>query len=267
MSMKVWRLAVVTGAASGIGLCYCIELAARGTALVMVDRAPMDKAMSQLPSGAVAYSFRADLTTPDAADRLMAFLDERGLCPDLMINNAGIFDFDEVANISEARLNLYIDLHVRAVTVLTRRMAALMAANGGGEILNMSSMSCWMPMPGIAMYAATKAYIRAFSRAVAVEMESCGVGVTVACPGGIATDLFGLPRNLQRLGVRLGALMTPQKLVKGALAAAAGHRRQYINGFINRLAIVAVGGMPEWARRLVKNKILSRYGATARAAE
>lgn len=262
---RAWKLALVTGAASGIGLCYCKELAAQGVALVMVDRNPMEEAVAALGPKARCRTLRLDLTDPDAVDRLMDYLGQERLCPDLLINNAGIFDFDEVVNIPERRIALYIDLHVRAVTMLTRRMAMMMATGGGGSILNMSSMSCWMPMPGIAMYSATKAYIRTFSRAIAVELSGTGVSVTVACPGGIATDLFGLPRSLQRLGVRLGVLMTPDRLVRKALMAAAKGRRQYINGWLNRIAIVAVGGMPDWARIFVKNSILSRYGATVRA--
>lgn len=113
-------------------------------------------------------------------------------------------------------------------------------------------------MPGIAMYSATKAYIRAFSRALRLELRSKGVSVTVACPGGIATDLFGLPPKLQRLGVRLGALATPSRFVRGALRATMRHRKQYINGLVNRLAIVAVGAMPDRLRQQVKPLLLDK---------
>ena len=82
------------------------------------------------------------------------------------------------------------------------------------------------------------------------------MGVTVACPGGIATDLFGLPRNLQRLGVRLGALATPEAFVKGALKRLFAHKKQYINGFINRLAILFVSLLPDRIRLIVKHKML-----------
>lgn len=117
-----------------------------------------------------------------------------------------------------------------------------------------------MPMPGIGMYAATKAYIRVFSRSLALELKDYGVGVTVACPGGIATDLFGLPRNLQRLGVKLGVLATPQRFVSGALKRMFNHKKQYINGFINRLAIVAVALLPDSMRLIVKHKLLDKNG-------
>lgn len=122
----------------------------------------------------------------------------------------------------------------------------------------MSSMSCWMPMPGIAMYSATKAYIRVLSRALRIELKPLGVSVTVACPGGIATDLFGLPRNLQKLGVNVGALATPEKFVRKALNRTLKGKAQYINGLINRLAIVAVAVTPEWVRGLVKSRLLDK---------
>ena len=189
----------------------------------------------------------------------MQALAAHGITPALLVNNAGIFDFKAVENLSPQRIDLYIDLHMRAVTHLSRNVAMLMTSSRQkGWILNMSSMSCWMPMPGIAMYSATKAYIRAFSRALRVEMKPRGISVTVACPGGIATGLFGLPPRLQRLGVAVGALATPQKFVRHALNRTLRGKPQYINGIINRLAIVAVASLPECARTLIKTGLLDR---------
>lgn len=238
--------ALVTGAASGIGAEFCRQLSQSGWTVMGVDRVPCD----------YPFSLQLDLTEPDATERIMQWLDELGIVPDLLINNAGIFDFGHVCAMSAKRLDLYIDLHMRAMTRLCHAIIPLMARRGSGMILNMSSMSCWMPMPGIAMYSATKAYIRAFSRALRLEVKGTGVSVTVACPGGIATDLFGLPRNLQKLGVRVGALYTPRRFVKHALRATFRRRKQYINGAINRVAIAAVGSLPDFIRRQV-NRIIS----------
>ena len=189
----------------------------------------------------------------------MELLESHAIVPLLLINNAGIFDFRAVERLSPRRLDLYIDLHIRALTHLSRSVAMLMAERGeGGYILNMSSMSCWMPMPGIALYSATKAYIRAFSRALRIEVKELGVSVTVACPGGIATNLFGLPPKLQRLGVKLHALDTPQRFVKKALRRTLQGRAQYINGGLNRMAIVTVASLPEWARLIIKTRLLDR---------
>ncbi len=242
-------IALVTGGASGIGAEFCRQLRELGWDVISVDRTPQ-------PDD--AGSIQLDLTDPDATGKLMDTLDARGVFPDLWINNAGVFDFASVTNLTPQRIDLYMDLHMRSLTQLCREAGARMAARGSGRILNMSSMSCWMPMPGIALYSATKAYIRVFSRALRLELKGSGVSVTVACPGGIDTALFGLPANLRKLAVRLGATQTPRKFVRGALKRTFKGRKQYINGALNRIAILAVGILPDCLRIKVKTLLLDR---------
>lgn len=91
-----------------------------------------------------------------------------------------------------------------------------------------------------------------------IELRDRNVNVTVACPGGIATGLFGLPPHLLRLGVRLGVLHTPARFVRNALRRTLRRRRQYINGIVNRIAIVAVAILPERLRLAVKHRLLDR---------
>lgn len=208
--------------------------------------------------GVTVHVMFCDLTAPDAPEQVLQYLDSRSLRPDILINNAGIFSFDTVVNHTDRKLDCFLDLHCRAVTKLSREMAIRFAAQGGGRILNMSSMSCWTPMPGIAMYAATKAYIRVFSRALHYELRDSNVSVTVACPGGIATSLFGLPDNLMRLAVNIGALQTPEKFVRKAVTRMMKGKRQYINGLMNRMAIMAVGMTPTNIRMMIKHKMLDR---------
>ena len=256
--IKPAQWSVVTGASSGIGLEFSRQLAAMGSNLVMISNQPHeleDEARKiASASGIIVLPLEVDLTAADAEDKILAFLRSNGIMPYLLVHNAGIFDFRAVGELSSERIDVYIDLHIRAVTRLSRSIGALMAGNGGGRILNMSSM----PMPGIAMYSATKAYIRAFSRAYRIEMKDCGVSVTVACPGGIATNLFGLPPQLQRLGVSLGVLMTPQAFVRRALKRTFRGKAQYINGLLNRVSIVFVASLPEWARSGIKHRLLDK---------
>ncbi len=255
------HLALVTGASSGIGLCFCRELARRGCNLVMVSN---QQCLGQCAAdvaaeyGVEAYPFFCDLTADDCAGQILGFLDSQSLEPDYLINNAGIFSFREVTATEPAKVRCFIDLHVRAVTELSRAFAIRFAKRGSGRILNMSSMSCWMPMPGIALYSATKAYIRVFSRALHYELRDRGVSVTVACPGGIATDLFGLPDNLKRLAVNLGVLARPEAFARKAVNRMLRGKKQYINGLLNRFSIFFVAIMPTNVRMLVKHRLLDR---------
>lgn len=256
------RLAVVTGASSGIGLCFCHELASRGCNLMMISNQEpeLQKCAEEIAvsTGVRTYPLYLDLTSRDAAEVILKYLDANGLEADYLINNAGIFSFLPVTDTAQRKIDCFIDLHVAAVTNLSRAFAMRFKERGKGRILNMSSMSCWMPMPGIAMYSATKAYIRVFSRSLHYEMRDYGVSVTVACPGGIATDLFGLPEPLKKFAVRIGVLDTPERLVHNALKKMLKGKQQYINGLVNRLAIVFIGVLPTWARMQVKRRMLDK---------
>jgi len=256
------RMAIVTGASSGIGLCFCRTLAQSGCSLVMISNQTgiLEECATAIEQefGVRVLTLFCDLTDDNATDKIIAWLDSNALDPDILINNAGIFSFLPVTDTPSRKIECFIDLHVGAVTRLSRAFAQRFAQRGGGNILNMSSMSCWMPMPGIAMYSATKAYIRVFSRALHYEMRDSGVAVTVACPGGIATDLFGLPKNLKKLALRLHAIQTPEKFTHNAVKKMLRGKRQYINGWLNRVSIVFVACTPTWVRMLVKRLMLDK---------
>ncbi len=257
------RWAIVTGAAGGIGFSFCRELASLGCNLVMIDLSQerlsqaAENLKEEFPDSRAAL-LQADLASPSIVETLDNFLKENSIDPDILINNAGIFAFAPVTEISEGKINCFVDLHVRAVTILSRWMAERCRRKGSGWILNMSSMSCWMPMPGLSMYAATKAYIRVFTRSLHYEMRDYGVKVMAACPGGIATDLFGLPDNLKRLAVNIGAIATPEKFTRKAVNRLLKGKSQYINGFVNRLSIFMVGITPAPVRMLVKHHLLDK---------
>ena len=257
------QIALVTGAAGGIGLSFCRELASRGCSLVMAD---ISAERLQDSAAGIKRDFPAvrcftctiDLTSDDVVERIDRWCRDNGVRPDILINNAGIFAFAPVTDIPERKIECFIDLHVRAVTLLSRWMAELHADGSPARILNMSSMSCWMPMPGLSMYAATKAYIRAFTRSLHYELRDSSVRVMAACPGGIATDLFGLPDNLKRLAVRIGAIDTPERFARKAVSRLMKGKMQYINGLLNRISILAVGVTPTPVRMMVKHRLLDR---------
>lgn len=256
--------AIVTGASGGIGSQFASQLAAKGCRLILID---LDDAwLKDLKRGLNGSQvdkpriecLSIDLTRSDAVEVIESFCVDQALDPDILINNAGIFSFAPVADTSDRRIDAFLQLHMGAVTRLSVWFARRRRDKGWGRILNMSSMSCWMPVPGIALYSSTKAYIRVFTRALHYEMKDYGVTATAACPGGIATDLFGLSRRLQRFAVAIKVLDTPERFVRNALSRMMKGKKQYINGWLNRVSIVAVALTPTRMRMMVKHKMLDK---------
>ncbi|MDD6777879.1 MAG: SDR family NAD(P)-dependent oxidoreductase [Bacteroidales bacterium] len=262
--IPVGATAIVTGASSGIGLEFSRALAEKGINVVLVSnqQEQLDEAAAELRQKYPQLRFEPvykNLADADAAEWLLARCKSLGIEVDILINNAGIFNFMKVTDMKPERLDLFVDLHVRSVTQLCRTFARDMLERGcKGYIFNMASMCCWMPMPGIGAYAATKAYIRVLSRSMYLELKDYGISVTVACPGGISTELFGLSPKLRKLAVNIGALTTPQRFARNALRRMFNRRKQYINGLLNRIAIVAVNNLPTCLCVQVKHQLLDK---------
>ena len=148
----------------------------------------------------------------------------------MVINNAGIFSFCDILTTPAERIERIILLHDLTVTQLCRLFAADMVRRGvRGHILNMSSYSLWMPFPGLALYSASKAYMRSFSVAFAKEVRERGIRVTALCPAGVATDLYGLTPYWQRIGCKLGVLITPDSCARrGVVEGQAVHRTRLV---------------------------------------
>ena len=222
--------ALVTGAGSGIGRCYALRLAALGYNLVLAGnrREPLETVCGEIlaaagtgpdgdaPKATSAAGFRPDvriveidLARAEAAAELWEAVRREGAAIDVLVNNAGIFSFRDILHTPAERIERIILLHDLTNTQLCRMAAADMVRRGcRGHILNMSSYSLWMPFPGLALYSASKAYLRSFSVAFAKEVREHGIRVTAVCPAGVATDLYGLTPRWQRIGTRLGVLIT-----------------------------------------------------------
>ena len=254
--------ALVTGASSGIGEEFARQLAAKGVKLIIVSN-ERERIVTVADDIAATYQVEVtpvymDLARTEAAKELYDFCREKGFAVDVLINNAGIFIFKEVVETAPERIDLIMNLHICTVTRLCRLFGEDMRKRGSGYILNMSSLSCWMPMPGIALYSATKAYIRVFTRSLWHELHEHGVTAMVACPGGIATSLYNLDPKLLKLGVRIGVLMTPKRLVRKALRRLFKGKKQIIPGLINRIFVPIVPLLPNALIRFGKHKLLKQ---------
>jgi len=128
-----------------------------------------------------------DLAREGADLELQAALDAAGVEVDLLVNSAGAGHTGRFHEEPADRLTAMVDLNVRAVVALTRRFLPPMVARGRGAILNVASMSSFQPVPYLATYAATKAFLLSFTEALGVELAGTGVKVQALCPGNIPT--------------------------------------------------------------------------------
>ena len=258
-------LALVTGASSGIGYQYARLLAEKGYDLLLVSNEELRIAEVarelRRQFGVRADGLCRDLSLADAADSLFEYTRQQGFEVEVLVNNAGVFFFDDLTETDSRRIERMIGLHVQTVTMLCRYFGAAMNARGKGYILNMSSMSAGMPFPGISVYAATKSYLKQFSKAIHNELYDYGVRVTAVCPGAVATDLYNLSGHYQRLGLRLGILMRPERLARKGLRALFAGRRCVTPGAVNHLFMPLAALVPSRLIRLIKRRAkFYRYG-------
>lgn len=229
--------ALVTGGSSGMGLEYACQLAEIGCNLLLVSNQEeeLKKATEELKRDKaiqVVPHFQ-DLATEKAAEELLAFCQSENIQIDILINNAGMFFFQELSTENEAKALTMLRLHVYTPTRLCVLFGEEMKKRGYGYIINMSSMAANLPCPGITIYSATKAYLKSFSKSLYFEMRPYGVGVTTVCPAAIATPLYKLKPRLLKLGVKNGLIGTPQWLVRKALKGMMKKKRVVKPGFMN----------------------------------
>ena len=221
-----------------MGLEFARQLAERGYDLILVSnrQEELDAAAESLRKQyAVAVTTRfQDLAQADSADILYAWCtEEAAVLPDIVVNDAGMFFFKELMPEDLDKVQAMINLHVTTVTRICILFGDAMRRRGSGYILNISSMAARLPVPGITIYSATKAYLKSFGKSFSFEMKPYGVGVTTVCPAAIATPLYRLSEKWLRRGVRIGVIRTPQWLVARALRAMFRGRRVISPSFMN----------------------------------
>ena len=269
-------LALVTGASSGIGLQYATQLA-RDYHCDLLLVSNQEKELKQVAKDLTAqYNVKttarfADLSLTNAAENLHEWCKEQGFVIDILINNAGVFFFNPYCETPLRRIDLMLQLHVNTVAKMTRLFGEDMCKRElteeearqricghkrmRGYILNMSSMSAWMAMPGIQTYNATKSFIYNFSKSIWYELKPHNVGITVMAPGAVDTGLFGLAPNLRKLAVALTVSIPPEKLVKRALKKMFRNKKADTPGVINWFCTPLLKHTPDWMLFFAQKKL------------
>jgi short-subunit dehydrogenase len=246
---------LITGASSGIGEVFARKLAARGHNLLLVARSEdklitLCNELGRIKSTHAQY-VALDLSERDAPARLFEETLKRGLEIDFLINNAGFGSMGDFAKL-DLDLELHmIDLNVRSLVELTHRFLVPMRERKRGSIINVASTAGFQPVPFMATYAATKAFVLSFSEALWEENRPHGVKVMALCPGVTDTNFFEASR-MQRPPARTS--QTAEAVVDVALRALARGKSSVISGWTNLFMVET--------ERLVPRSLVLRIAGT-----
>jgi uncharacterized protein len=252
---------LITGASSGIGAAFARKLAARGRNVLLVARSE-DKLIALCNELGRLTSIRAqylalDLTKPD--DRLQLFEEtkRRELEIDMLINNAGFGSMGDFLKLDLERETEMIELNITALVELTQRFLGPMRERQRGTIINVASTAGFQPVPYMATYAATKAFVLSFSEALWDENRMHGIHVMALCPGVTETNFFeaaGIDRPPMR------TVQTPEEVVETALRALHRQKSLVISGWANWFVVEAERFVPRSVvTKVAGNALRSRF--------
>jgi len=239
-------VALITGASSGIGAALAREFARNGHRLALVARradrlAALAEAIAA--SGAPHPLVLAlDLTGAGAAARIAAEMAAHGLEPQYVVNNAGFGLLGDAAMLDRAEQLAMVDLNIRVLADLSLAFVDSLGRRRGG-ILNVGSISGFMPGPGMAVYYATKAFVLSFGESLHQELAPRGIRVTTLCPGPVPTEF----QDRAGIGVIIGGGMMkwpPDKIAAAGYAALMRGQRLAVPGLVNKMVTLAPRFVP-----------------------
>ena len=230
--------AVVTGASSGIGVALAGELARRGHALTLVARRA-DRLRDMAAEIGDEHGVRvdwisADLTDASERDRVPAEIGERGQIVDLLVNDAGMGTSGPFQELPIEREIQMIRLNVEAMVALCGAFLPGMVERGSGGILNVASVSGFMPVPQQATYSASKAFVLTFTEALTLDLHGTGVTATALCPGPVKTEFEGIIEGLPS-----ALFIEPAQVARTAIDALEHGRRTVVPGAFNKVNAVS----------------------------
>ncbi len=242
------RATLITGASGGIGEAFARRFAEEKHNLVLVARSE-DKLRSicgelETKHGIAAQYIALDLIDPSADKQIFDETEKRGVEIDCLINNAGFGSMGDFAELDLERELQMIDLNISCLVALTHRYLEKMRERKRGTIINVSSAAGFQPIPFMATYAATKAFVTSFSEAVAEENRPFGIQVLALCPGSTKTNFHAAAHMHRAMAVK--GQETAEQVVETAMRAIGSGRSKIVSGWTNWLVASAVNFFPNW---------------------
>jgi short-subunit dehydrogenase len=241
---SVSNTALVTGASSGIGASIAAELASRGFSMILVARREerLRSLATELSSehGVDVEVIACDLGEESERDRLQSEFSGRGRAVEVLVNNAGFGHQADFARSPRERMVEMVRLNVEAVVDLTSRFITPMVERGRGSVINIASLGAFQPLPGSAVYGASKAFVLSFSEAIRTELRGSGVTVTAVCPGPVRTEFMAVA-DFPGVEDRTPGIvwMSAEDIARQAVEGAAHDKRVVVPGMLNRAGALA----------------------------
>ena len=188
--MKLERkVAIVTGAASGIGAAIALRFAREGAKVALFDKASCAATIANMPHGARFEEYNCDLTDIQQAKHAVNQAGRDFSRIDILVNAAGLFRGVPIAEVDTESWNFQIDILLKAPFFLIQSVLPYMQAVGGGKIVNISSICSAYGLPGTVVYSAAKGGVTAMTRALMCELAPQNININTIAPGNIATPL------------------------------------------------------------------------------
>jgi short-subunit dehydrogenase len=263
---------LITGASAGIGREFARQLAPTVNTMILVARRndrleALELELKIVNPRLEVFCRQLDLRDQAALERFCNWLDESGLTVDLLVNNAGIGDRGAFIDSEWERVHAMLQVNIETLTYLTYRILSSMRKSGCGAILNVSSVASLVPVPHLAVYAATKAYVTSFSEALRAELRNANISVTALCPGPVPTEFSDVASRGQQVNVTSSAqdlLSVPvQEVVRRALDAVSRDKARVIPGHLVNLTMTVVAFLPMFLKRLILNAQAAREKAAS----
>lgn len=246
---------LITGASGGIGLELARVFAEHDFDLVVVARRQTELEVlaeqCRKQHGAGVHVLPMDLLARNASAELAQKLEDEGLDVDVLVNNAGLMEMGGFADIGIEQHERLVQLNVVVLTSLTRRLLPAMIERGHGRILNLASTSSFQPVPAMALYAASKAFVLSLSESLSEELKGTGVTVTALCPGVTKTDMYDRAHGEHAIVGSIPGLFLSdvEDVAREGYEACVAGRAVVVPGLPNRLVASAVQLYPRWLVR------------------
>lgn len=258
--------ALITGASSGIGAAFAKLLATEGFDLILTARrtdrleALKTTILEDISTGISINIIGLDLANSAGPQALFESIEALGLDVDILINNAGMMGNAEFADLGEDEISQLIELNITTLTRITHYFVNKMLIRKVGRILNVASVAAFHPIPGMDIYAASKAYVLSLTEALSEQLKNTGVSITALCPG--LTDTEMASEDLVA-SIPPFLVTKPEEVAREGFSALMNREVIRVPGNANKFALTWAQHQPRWLVRGLGG-LAARFGGARR---